>query len=177
MAAITVTTGHAPIPFSGFGGYADAGQTDTPTVDRSAIVAKALDRYRAAALEAQMMCDTRSGNPFQQIFEWATNSTFTGSICDRAAVMKQNVDSYAAHLADPSTTDEQVQEILGFMNKETNISDLITLYNASSAGGIIEKSIDPRNVIPTAAGLIPWWVWALGIGAVAFVVFGGRRRG
>jgi len=145
--------------------------------DTTAIVAQAIDRYRAAALAAQMACDTRSANPLQTIFEWATGNTYTGSICDRAAQMKINVDEYSARLADPNTTPEQRREILGFVQKETNVQDLIDLYNASSAADILKNAADPRNVLPTMAGFIPWWVYGIGALAAANALGIFRRKG
>jgi hypothetical protein len=168
---VTTTVGRVPIPFGRFSGYGRAASSGLASfgrfgtfagADQLAILSQAMDRYRAAALSAEMMCEERFNSPAQMVFEWITNSTFTGSICDRAAQMKVNIDQYQAKIDDPNTTEAQISEILGFIQRETDIHDLVDLYNASGAGHIVGESIDPRNLIPTAAGLIPWWGWALG---------------
>lgn len=167
---VSFTVGRAPIPFGRFSGYGDASVTE----DQVALVNAAMDRYKAAALNAAMACAVRSENPIQQIFEWITDSTFTGSICDRADQMKRNIDDYSDRISDPNTTPDQLMEILGFIRRETDISDLVDLYNASSVAHIVGGAFDPRKT----ADLIPWWVWAIGgaaaLGALGWRPFGGK---
>jgi len=147
------------------------GDIDASILD---IANTALARYEVAVEQAESLCSSRS-SVTQRVFDWATGSTATLSICDASAQMRLNHDSYAAMIADPSTTTAQAQEILLFINKEINVSDLVSLANATNAVSVVGTSVlkapgtavgmagnAAASGLGTILGAFPWWAWAIG---------------
>lgn len=184
MAEVTVTVGHAPIPFSGLGSYGRA-RDPRSTFGRAAfgfaasaatqdLVRQALARLRVAIDAANEQCaDARGG--LQSVFNWVTGSTFDATICDRAASMQSAYDFHSEKLADPNTTEEQLADVLANVNAWTDIRDLIELNQASDAARILAAAAAkaPGTVVGWSAGAaekvgggilgaIPWWGWAIG---------------
>lgn len=177
MEGIATTIGRAVVPFQGMRGpvgrFGDAGfpggnqYATGPMVD---IAHQALARYQNAADTAQRACDDQSGF-FQTVFNWATGNTSTVSICSAAAQMRMNIDEYSRRVNDPTTTDDQLAEILNFIAQETDISDLQALAASTGVWTVMGNAIvrAPGTIAnwgaDVAGGIainIPWWVYALG---------------
>src|SRR3990172_8884522 len=134
---ITVTMGHAPIPFAGMGGRVAArgrrgGRRGFGSFGASPdlinIAWQALARYRNAIDVANEKCAERSGW-LQSGLDWAsdTSASMTTSICNAAAQMQTNYSFYQERIQDYWISDEQVTEIIGFINREVDIRDLVDL--------------------------------------------------
>ncbi len=201
MEGIVTTAGHAPIPggFAGFGdaspryGHANYGRHPfagfAGSSDLVSIANRALQRLQNAADQAQAQCDDRGW--FQRGLEWAADSTVSESICNYAAQLQTNHDSFSATVNDPATPDSTIVEILQAIQRETDISDLLDLARSTSAGRVIGQAVleAPGTVVDwtgqavgtvaggVAAGM-PWWVWAGGALYLAVAVGGlfARRR-
>lgn len=181
---ITTVVGRAPIPFAGYGDFGVARQwsrSTRPTRSRRPtfagssdvveIAREALRRYQAAIDVADEACSARNSDWWTgfSTIRWLAGDTSTASICSGAAQMHVAFDDYSARIADPNTTDEQIAEIIGFINEEVDIHDLVDLAKSTSAGHVLKKAITdlPKDI----AGAIPLWAY-LGGAAVLAVALG-----
>jgi hypothetical protein len=186
-AGITTTVGRVPIPFGSYGDFGVTRQwSRSRRSDRSrfagfagssdlvSIARKALERYQNAIDTADEACESQSGWT-QSVFNFVTGNTSTASICSAAEQMHINYEYYRGYVSDPITSDEQIAEIIGFINKEIDIHDLVELTEATNALTVIGKALlhAPRTAIGFVAegaetvagsvvGAIPWWGWAAG---------------
>ena len=178
---ITTTVGRVPIPFAGFDGYGTG--SSFPRSRRASfagsselvsIAMEALSRYRNAIDTADEACESQSGW-YQAAFNYVTGNTSTVSICSAAEQMHVNYEYYRGYVSDPITSDDRIAEIIGFMNKEIDIHDLVDLAAASNALTITGKALlqAPGTAVGLAAGgaetivggilgNIPWWAWTAG---------------
>lgn len=181
---VTTVVGHSPIPFAGLGAYGDprrwqrgrgrqspgfAGSADLTTIAQEALL-----RYQNAIDVANQECEGQSGL-FQKAFNWATGNTSTQSICAAAQQMQINYDGYLSKIQDSYTSDDQIAEIVGFIGKEIDISDLIATAKATNAVSVAGRALldAPGTAVGMATGAagqvgagiignIPWWVWVGG---------------
>ncbi len=187
-AGITTTVGRVPIPFAGFGSYGAAtGAKWTPARRRSfagsselvSIAMEALSRYRNAIDTADEACESQSGW-YQAAFNYVTGNTSTVSICSAAEQMHVNYEYYRGYVSDPITSDDRIAEIIGFINKEVDIHDLVDLAAASNALTVTGRALlgapgtavglvaeGAGEVLKGILGNIPWWGWALGAAYLA----------
>ena len=184
---VTTTIGRVPIPFAGLGSFgsrdrvspARRRQAFSGSSELVAIANEALGRYRNAVDTAQEACYSQSGL-FQSAFNWATGNTSTESICRAAAQMELNYGEYRSRVNDPATSDDAIAEIIGFVNKEIGIQDLVDLARSTNAVTVTGKALlaAPGTAVGLAAsgaesivggilGNIPWWAWAAGAAFVA----------
>lgn len=176
MSDVTVTAGRVPIPFGKLSGYAGASRIGryAGSSDLVGLCTEALVRLQNATDVAQQKCQDHRGY-FQRAFDYMAGQTATASICAAAAQMQLDHDEYAALVEDPNTTDETLAQILVYINRNADISDLLALAKASSAGHIIGDALirAPGTAIGLAAeGVeevakpiffnIPWWGWVIG---------------
>lgn len=174
---VSFTVGRAPIPFGRFSAYGDSVRVGpfAGSADLVNLCNQALGRYQNAIDAAQAACDNQANYLDQSIFNWATGNTSTQSICNAAAQMRINHDFYAERIADSNTTDDQLAEILAFIGKEINISDLIDLARSTNVLTVVGRSIlDAPGTVVGGAGdagsrilsgifkNIPWWGWTIG---------------
>ena len=179
---VSFTVGRAPIPFGRFSGYGQTARLGpfAGSADLVTICNQALSRYQNAIDTAQAACDNQANYLDQAIFNWATGNTSTQSICNAAAQMQINHDFYAEKVADENTTDDQLAEILSFINREVNISDLIDTALSTNVLSVMGRSLlqAPGTVVGWIGGAgskigagiignIPWWGWALGAAFLA----------
>ena len=192
MEGITLTAGHSAIPFGGMRGpvgrwggegsgdwapYGDAGYPGGNQYATGPMVTlgqQALQRYQNAADAAAQACQSQSGI-FQTAFNYVTGNTSTQSICAAAAQMQVNIDAYAKVVNDPTSTDDQLAEVMNFIARETDISDLLATAAATNAWTVVGNSLvrAPGTAVGWVAntagqlgagilGNIPWWLYALG---------------
>jgi hypothetical protein len=179
---VSFTEGRAPIPFGRFSGYGAMVRASpfAGSADLVSLCNQALGRYQNAIDTAQAACDNQRNYLDQTIFNWATGNTSTQSICNAAAQMQINHDFYAEKVGDASTTDDQLAEILAFIGKEINISDLLDLARSTNVLTVTGRSIldAPGTVVGWGAdtgsrigsgiiGNVPWWGWAIGAAFIA----------
>src|SRR3989304_505993 len=169
---ITTTVGRVPIPFAGFGGYgtgssfprsrrtAFAGSSELVSIAR-----EALSRYQNAIDIADQACEEHSGT-FQRVFEFLSGNTFTASICSAADQMHVNYENYSNYVNDPNTADDKIAEIIGFINQEVDIRDLMDLASSTRAGHVLKGAA--LDIPGTVFGGLPWWIYAGGAVALAF---------
>jgi hypothetical protein len=185
---ITTVVGRAPIPFAGYGDFGVARQwSRSRRSDRSrfagfagsselvSIAHQALSRLQNAIDSANEACESQSGYLDQTIFNWITGNTSTASICGAASTMQAAYDTYRQKVDDPNTTDDQIAEIIGYINKNTDIHDLLDLAESTNvltvtgrallhapgtAVGLVAEGAE--RVVGPVLGAIPWWAWAAG---------------
>jgi len=178
---ITTTVGRVPIPFAGFGGYgtgssfprsrrtAFAGSSELVSIAR-----EALSRYQNAIDTADEACEGQSGWT-QSVFNFVTGNTSTASICSAAEQMHTNYEYYRGYVSDPITSDDQIAEVIGFINKEIDIHDLVDLAASTNALTVTGRALlrapgtavglvaeGAETVVGGVLGAIPWWGWAAG---------------
>jgi hypothetical protein len=180
---VSTVVGRGPIPFSGLGRLGDP--YDGPfgqfmgSADLVSIANQALGRYQNAIDTAQQACDEHSGF-FQSVFDWATRNTSQQSICNAAAQMRMNRERYAQVVNDPNSTDDQIIEIIGFVQREVDVSDLLDLAKSTDWARVTGRAVldAPGTVVgwagqaagQVAKGIafnIPWWAWVLGAAFLA----------
>lgn len=163
---VTTTVGYTPIPFGKAPGYGRFGSTSRGGVfagssEMVGLCTEALARLQVAIDVANEKCSKA----------WFG----AGSICAAAAQMQIDHDYYEGIVQDPNTPDEKLGEILVFINKNADISDLLALAKAGSASHIIGDAIiqapgtavhllaeGAEEVAKPVLAAIPWWAWAFG---------------
>jgi hypothetical protein len=154
------------------------------------VAQEALRRYQNAIDVAQEKCDSQSGWA-QTVFNWVTGNTSTVSICTAVEQMRTNYAEYSSRIVNPWVTDDQLAEIISFVNKETDIRDLMDLAASTGVWTVTGNALlrapgTAVGLVGGAAGTvlggilsnIPWWAWLGGAGYLAWRVgvFGGAAR-
>lgn len=170
---ITTVVGRGPIPFGSYGGisgenrYARGRRGFAGSSDVVEIAKEGLRRYEAAMDVADEACSARDRDWWTgfSTIRWLAGDTSTASICSGAAQLHTAYDYYSALVADPNTPDEKLIEIIGNMNQQVDIHDLVDLARTTSAGHLLGKAI--TDLPGDLALAIPWWAWVVGAGALA----------
>ncbi len=173
MEGIVTAAGHTLPTFAGYDGERQQSPFGRPfagSAEMTGLARTALARLANARDDAQRQCDERGWA--QKTFEWATDTSFTASICDRANQLALAYDDLYAQVDDPATTDEKLGEIIKFVGKYADVSDILDLARSTGWGHVIGKAIiDAPGTIVGAAGnvaggigkgiiaAIPWWAW------------------
>lgn len=192
---IITTVGRVPIPFAGYGQTAAwirgnrrpsrpghlrafAGSSELVSIAR-----QALGRYQNAIDDASAACSSRRGVDWFtgfSVIRWLASDTSTESICNAPAQMQMNFDVYSAKVSDPNTTDDQLAEIIGFVNKEIDVHDLVELADATNAVTVTGKALlrapgtavgwvaqGAEEIVSGIAGALPWWAYVGGAALIA----------
>jgi hypothetical protein len=140
MEGVITAAGHTLPSFAGYGGEREGAPFGRPFAggaEMTSLVQEALVRLRSAIDVANEACEGKQSLDFwtgARTLNWILgNNTSTASVCTAAANMQVAYDYYAERVADPSTTDEQLADILVGINKNADVRDLIALAEATGA--------------------------------------------
>jgi hypothetical protein len=181
MEGVITAAGHTLPSFAGYGGEREGAPFGRPFAggaEMTSLVREALVRLRGAIDVANDACAGKERLDFwtgAATLNWILgNNTSTQSVCAAAAQMQVAYDYYAERVADPSTTDEQLADILVGINKNADVRDLIALAEATGAEAAARLAASAPGAALDAAGQaleeigkgilkgIPWWAWAGG---------------
>ena len=181
MEGVITAAGHTLPSFAGYsaeGQNSPFGRPLAGSSEMAAIVQEALVRLRNAIDVANDACEGKESLDFwtgAATLNWILgNNTSTASVCTAAANMQVAYDYYSERVADPSTTDETLADILVAINKNADVRDLITLAEATGAEAAARLAASAPGAALDAAGNvleeigkgilkgIPWWAWAGG---------------
>jgi hypothetical protein len=181
MEGVITAAGHTLPAFAGYDGAgrdAPFGRPFAGSSEMASLVQEALIRLRGAIDVANDACEGKQSLDFwtgAATLNWILgNNTSTQSVCAAAAQMQTSYDYYSERVADPSTTDEQLAEILVNINENADVRDLIELAKATGAEAALRLAASAPGAVIDAAGnvvgeigagiikAIPWWAWAGG---------------
>jgi hypothetical protein len=171
MEGVITAAGHTLPSFSGYDGPgAPFGRAFAGSLEMLGLAKTALARLSNARDDAQRECSDRSWA--QQAFEWATDTSFTESICARAAQLTLAYDDLSVRVNAPATTDEELGEIIRFVGGYADVTDVLDLARSTEWGRTLGQAfLDAPGTIVGAAGdvagglgkgiigAIPWWAW------------------
>ena len=148
---------------------------------------QALNSWAPVVATLQQECASASDPSwYQRMVNSLTGSTANESICNRASTAQAFYDTCYAKASDSSTSDEALAEIIGYVHKNLDISDVVELAEAEPSLSNLGKALlrapgtaigltgDAASIAIASVGeglgsaaksllkAIPWWVWAAG---------------
>src|SRR3990172_12507057 len=128
MEGVITAAGHTLPSFAGYDGQASGSPFGRPfagSSEMTGLATTALPRLPNARDDARRECDDRGWA--QRLVEWGSDTSFTESICAQADQLTLAYDDLAVRVDDPATTDEELGEIIRFVEKYADVADILDL--------------------------------------------------